>query len=126
MKKLITTLTLLLMFSSPSYAELTKMDEDVMGNRHYVDFDRIRKVDGHVYFWQLTDLLKPNSDGDFKLFRVKVLSRSTHTQPMGEGTPSAYSNKLNEKWAYLTPKSALEISLNAVCKRFILCKSLYE
>jgi hypothetical protein len=36
---------------------------DVEGNTHYVDFERIKKHDGYVYWWDLTDLLKPNEYG---------------------------------------------------------------
>ncbi len=127
MKKLITTLTLLLMFSSPSYAEWTKVSEGVeSGNTFYVDFDRIRKVDGFVYYWVLSNLLKPDSDGDFsyksyrqgdcKLFRLKGLSVSAYTQQMGKGTPSVSSNKPQE-WKYPSPNSVNELILNKVCKR---------
>ncbi len=127
MKKLITTLTLLLMFSSPSYAEWTKVTENEYGSTTYVDFDRIRKVDGFVYYWALGDLPKPDSwgnfsykwyyQGDCKLFRNKMLRISYHTQPMGEGTPSQTDNTPDEEWSYPSPNSASETVLNAVCNR---------
>ena len=127
MKKLITTLTLLLMFSSPSYAEWTKVSRGVSENTYYVDFDRMRKVDGYVYYWFLLDLLKPDYSGDFsykayrqgdcKLFRIKKLSNSYHTQPMGEGTPSIISNKPDAEWEYPIPSSVDGFFLNTVCKR---------
>ena len=66
------------------------------GNTYYVDFDRIIKVDGYVYYWFLGDYLKPTklgilsfrvySQGDCKLFRFKSLSYSFHKEPMGGGT----------------------------------------
>ena len=125
MKKLITTLTFLLMFSSPSYAEWTKMGENTEGTIFYLDFDRIRKVDGSVYYWVLGDFLKPNQYGDFsyqdykqgdcKLFRSKRLSVTVYTQPMGKGT-SATSN-IPKEWVYPPPDSVGEYLLNAVCNR---------
>ena len=61
-------------------------------NTFYVDFERIREVDGYVYYWTLTDFLKPNkygvwsgkiyNQGDCKLFREKRLSFSYHKEPM--------------------------------------------
>ena len=47
MKKLTLIFTLLVstvMFSSPSYSEWTKVNEDVKGNSFYVDFERIKKL----------------------------------------------------------------------------------
>jgi hypothetical protein len=126
MKKLITTLTLLLMFSSPSYAEWERVGEGVNGDTYYIDFDRIRKVDGFVYYWVLTDYLKPNQYGDFsyqdykqgdcKLFRSKRLSVSVYPQPMGKGTPSTL-NEPDKEWDYPSPNSVNEYLLNKVCKR---------
>ena len=101
------------------------MGKNERGDSFYVDMDRIRKVDGYVYYWQLTDLLKPNSDGEFsgklyihgdcKLFRLKVLSASFYTQSMGEGITSSTSNTPDEEWRYPIPKSPGEYVLNAVC-----------
>jgi hypothetical protein len=30
------------------------MVEDTEGNTFYVDFERIKKLDGYVYFWRLS------------------------------------------------------------------------
>ena len=99
MKKLLLIFTLLLstlMFSTPSYAEWTKVSRGEDGVISYVDFERIRKHGGYVYFWKLTDYLKLTKygvlsnqmykQGDCKVFRYKVLSFSFHKEPMGGGT----------------------------------------
>jgi hypothetical protein len=96
-------LTFSVMFSSTSFAGWTKVRETVEGDTYYVDFERIRKHGGYVYYWMLSDYLKPTKfgdlsskvyyQGDCKLFRTMRLSSSYHIQPMGEGTPSAVSNK---------------------------------
>jgi hypothetical protein len=74
----------------------------------------------------LQDFLKPISQGssfrgyyqgDCKLFRVKELSYSFHTLPMGEGNPFISSNKPEAEWYYPPPESVGEYLLNAVCKR---------
>ena len=125
---LILTFLFSLMFSSPSYSEWTKVDEGTgssnRGINFYVDFDRIRKVDGYVYYWVLTDYLKPTEtghlsskiyfQGDCKLFRIKFLSVSHHKEPMGEGTGDSYSPE-NPEWDYPYPDSVMETILKTVC-----------
>ena len=68
MKKLTLIFTLLcstVMFSSNSFAEWEKLKKNsVDGDTFYVDFERIRKHDGYVYYWVLEDLIKPDKDGD--------------------------------------------------------------
>ena len=58
MKTLLTVFTLLftLMFSSTSFADWTKVTEDVKRNTYNVVYERIKKVDENVYSWDLTDL----------------------------------------------------------------------
>jgi hypothetical protein len=115
-----------LVFASPSYAKWKKVSESVNGNTYYVDFERIRKHEGFVYFWQLTDLLKPDEygelsfkvykQGDCKLFQYKSLSYVYHKQPMGQDTGDTDSIK-HPEWAYPPPSSANEAILKAVCSR---------
>ena len=93
----------------------------------YWDFDRIRKHGGYVYFWWLSDLRKPSKNGylsyehyyqgDCKLFRLKTLSYSYYTQPMGKGTPSKSSNKPDKEWEYPFPNSANHFTLKSICSR---------
>ena len=115
------------MFSSTSFAGWTKVGKSVRGDTFYVDFERIRKVDGYVYWWRLTDYLKPTQfgdlsskvyhQGDCKLFRWKRLSASYHTQPMGEGQPSTTGVSKNQQWNYPPPNSVIETILKKVCSR---------
>jgi hypothetical protein len=123
---LILTLLLSLMFSSPSYSEWTRIQENVEGTTFYVDFERIRKVNEYVYWWDLQDYLKPTANGrvsgetynqgDCKLFRYKFLSFSHHKEPMGGGTPDS-SNLKNPEWEYPHPNSSIETILKTVCNR---------
>jgi hypothetical protein len=128
MKKLTLIFTLLfstVMFSSPSYAKWTKVSEHVSGKTIYVDFERIRKHGGFVYFWFLVEYLKPIKSGtlstrnyrqgDCKLFRFKDLSLFSHKEPMGGGTSNPYTPP--DKWWYPSPNSANEIILKQVCSR---------
>ena len=128
MKKLTLLFILLIstvVFASPSYAEWSKVGKNVIGTTYYVDFERMRKVDGFVYFWRMSDLLKPDQDGDLsykvynqgdcKLFRNKRLSVSYHKEPMGGGTGKNFTPP--DKWEYPSPKSSFESILKSVCSR---------
>jgi len=122
---LIFALTFTVMFSSTSYAEWTKVGANVHGDTFYVDFERIRKHGGYVYYWRLVDYLKPDKwgdlsaqmyvQGDCKLLRSKTLAWSTYTRPMGRGDHSTFINKPNKNWTYPHPNSVGEKILNRVC-----------
>lgn len=129
MKKLILIFVLLfstVIVSSLSYAEWTNVGENVGGSAYYVDFERKRKHDGYVYYWQLTDYIKPTEygdlsskiyvQGDCKLFRYKYLSYSFHKEPMGGG-PSDVINDSDQNWTYPAPNSMTEAVLKSVCSR---------
>ena len=127
MKRLtLLTVLVLSLLSTPVFADWTKLGEKVSGDTIYVDFERIRKHGGYVYWWDLSDFLKPTElgylsgklykQGDCKLFRFKVLSDSFHKEPMGGGTPSTYSNKPDKEWIYPLPNSSMETILKSVCK----------
>ena len=65
MKTLLTisTLVFTVMFASTSFGGWTKMVKNVDGETFYVDFERIRKHGGYVYYWYLSDNLKPTKQG---------------------------------------------------------------
>ena len=129
MKTLLTIFTLVftVMFSSTSWGEWTKVGENVDGNTFYVDFERIRKHDGYVYFWFLSDYLKPLTDSmllsskryhqvDCKSFGFKVLSYVLHKQSMGRDIGET-AEPHNKKWRYPRPNSVNETVLKKVCSR---------
>ena len=131
MKNLLLILTLLftsVFFSSPSYAEWTKVIEGGANNNNgdtgYVDYEGIRKHDGFVYWWELGDYLKPQmgylsaksyNQGDCKLFRLKVLSYSWHKEPMGGGT--GITVNIPDNSGFPDPKSIDGHKLKSVCDR---------
>ena len=114
------------MFSSNSYAEWTKVgisaDKIIT---YYVDFESIKEHDGYVYFWYLSDWLKPTENVfsitmyaqvDCKLYRVKILSTSFHTLPMGKGTTKT-KNPSNPEWSYPPPNSKNNGAVEQVCDK---------
>ena len=123
MKKLLLALALTVMVSSPASAAWTRVIQDAGGNTWYVDFDRIKKHDGYVYYWELVDYLKPDESGtlssqayiqsDCGRFRFKILATSFHKQPMGGGS----STKNNENLPWLDTKGDQigETVLKRVC-----------
>ena len=127
MKKLILILLFsTVIFSSPSYAGWTEVSKGVDGNTFYVDFERIRKHDGYVYWWMLVDYLKPNKrghlshksyqQGDCKLFRFKNLNMTFYNEPMG-GDTSVTLNEPDKEWTYPVPDTVDESVLKQVCNR---------
>ena len=124
---ILTTLIFSVMFSSStSFAEWKKVSENVSGDTFYVDFERIKKHDGYVYYWRLSDYLKPTEHGDLsykiynqgdcKKFRYKWLSWSWHKEPMGGGEIGETSNTPDKDWKYPPPDSSGEIILKTVCQ----------
>ena len=123
---LILTLTFSVMFPSPSFADWKRVSTNVDGSTFYVDFERIRKHGGYVYWWDLVDYLKPKSygtwssqtyyEGDCGKFRVKILGDVYHKQAMGRDTGESVTRK-NPKWEYPSPNSVDESILKSVCSR---------
>ncbi len=126
MKKLLLILTLLfsVMFSSLSYAEWTYITKNTYGDEYYLDFETIRKNDGYVYYWYLSNYLEPSEMGNFsatmyhkgdcKLFRFKYLSYIFYKGPMGKGTENI-TEHVNNNWIYPSPDSVISAILENVC-----------
>ena len=115
------------MFPSASFAEWDFVARNNLGDTYYLDFERIRKRDGYVYFWRLSSYPEPTSLGnqsglvyiqaDCKLFRSKFLSDIYYTQPMGKGKENGGSNVPDEQWSYPLPNSVGEKILDIVCNQ---------
>jgi hypothetical protein len=129
MKTLLTIFTLVftMMFSSTSFAGWTKVIESSSGNTFYVDYERIRKHGGYVYWWELSDYLEPTygdlshklyKQGDCRVFRSRDLSFLFHKEPMGGGTGQVVEPKGEQKnWIYPSPNSINDVILKKVCSR---------
>jgi hypothetical protein len=129
MKNLLHIFTLIIstvMFSSLSHADWTRVGENGSGMTFYVDFEKIIKHDGYVFWYGLINLLKPDKDGDTsykgyrqgdcKLVRYKYLTSSFHKEPMGGGTGVTVSPK-NPEWKYPNPNSVKQVVLETVCNK---------
>ena len=118
-------MTFTVTLSSPSYAKWTKVTEGVDGDTYYVDFERIRKHGGFVFYWVLSDYIKTApcgdlstkvySQGDCKLFQEKILSFSFHKEPMGGGNGDIQKPvKEYQGWQNPLPNSVNENILKRV------------
>ena len=115
------------MFSSPSYSEWTKLFSTGGGvNTIYIDLKNIRKHNEYIYYWTLSDYLKPITSknllsskryqqGDCNIFRFKVLSYVYHQQPMGKDVGES-DEPVNKKWRYPSPSDGDALVLKLVCK----------
>jgi hypothetical protein len=130
MKKIliiITYLSTIVMFSSNSHSEWTEIVESAIGKgTYYLDFDRISKRNGYVYYWYLNDALQSTNGvssgeiyrkGDCKSFRYKLISYLPYKQPMGQGSPLFSNPKTieNAQWTKPNRNSVGERLLKNVC-----------
>ena len=119
-------LTFSVMLPSTSFSCWTEVLEDGVGNTYYVDFERIRKAEGHIYVWSLLDRDKPNHVGYFStqvyrkidctLSRFKILSYSFHEAGMGRGNGTPLITK-SPVWVYPPSNSSTELILKSICSR---------
>ena len=124
MKKLLILLFSMLI-SFNSYGEWTYIIEEEDGDKYYIDNDSIKEHDGYIYWWGLTDYVKPYSgdlsveayfEGDCGINRWRLLSIVFFKQSMGTGqkdiqTPTGeYAN-----W-YYPPSDRIDgMLLNHAC-----------
>tara|TARA_B100001250_G_scaffold256250_1_gene220600 strand:- start:132 stop:524 length:393 start_codon:yes stop_codon:yes gene_type:complete len=121
-------LVFLIAFPTFGFAEWKKMNKSTGEINNYIDFKRIRKQGEYVYFWQLSDYLKPIKkdnfsakkfiQGDCKKFRYKILSSSYHKEAMGRGRSDG-QDPVEKGWSYPNLNSVNEASLEAVCKHIM-------
>ena len=92
----------------------------------YIDFDRIRKHEGKIYYWRLENpwefawKYNPYSqtyyfEAECGPFRERILSISRYKSFMAKGTPEIIDNKPDTDWYYPTPGSVDDGLLNTVC-----------
>ena len=123
MKKLLVLLFSLLI-SFNSYGEWEKVFSNSHGDTFYIDFDKIKKHDGYVYWWHLKDYLVPDgrglsdmyyNQGDCENNRIKILTNFFFKLPMGEGLISNPSNTAYKGWTNPKTGGEMESWLILVC-----------
>ena len=109
MKKLILFLSFIVFYSSNSFADLKwkKIGANVDGDVYYIDQLSIKKVSNKVYYFTLTDYIRPSdSGGDLsaKIYQevncldlsFRYLKDFYYLEPMGRGEPSTIYDKVGE------------------------------
>ena len=128
MKSILTLITLVftMMFSSTSFADWTEVSKTIRNDTFYVDFTRIKKYDGYIYFWTLGDyeirseqgtasVINYNK-GDCTLFRMKNLNQRLFRGQMGQDRLGEITEE-DKDWTYPPPNSVRETLLATVCSR---------
>ena len=118
------------MLSLSSYGGWTKLIEDGDGDSYYIDFDTIEEKNGHVYWWQMRDYLKPSkgnkivktlTKGDCAISRSSGVSYIFYKPPMIGGEKDLYS-PIKPEWDYLVSGSVAKKLLDVSCKLVELSK----
>jgi hypothetical protein len=127
MKKITLLLVIIFtfLFSTTSWGEWKFVSENMKGSKFYYDKDRIRKSGKFIYFWILTDFLKPTEGGNFSsfgyiqldcsIFRYKDLRFQSYNKSMGEGKMTEEWTPKDE-WKYPPPDSVNEFVYNKICE----------
>ncbi len=115
-------------FASHAYSEWTKVGERTSGAEVFVDFKRISKKNGFVYFWVLVNHPKPvwaekymsvksYNHGDCGSFKFMTMSYTRYTGQMGNGdvVEGIGGSISSPEWGYPRPDSSGEIVLKLVC-----------
>ena len=111
-------------FASPVFAGWTEVGKNVIGTTYYIDYDTVKENNGSVYYWELQDLLKPDSDRDLSYKslvevdcgtprKFRYLSVSYYTQPMAGGKVTEMNP--HDEWYYPKPNSVSGIMTKRVC-----------
>jgi len=122
MKKLLILLFSILI-SFNSYGEWEKITSNDNGSSFYLESDTIKQNSGYIYWWLLTDYLKP-IDGDLStevyvqtdcsIAREKHLSFTSYSKSMGRGIRTS-TFEPPDKWMYPNPGSVSKKFLDYIC-----------
>jgi len=108
----------------PSNAEWTKVVKSDNGNTVFIDFERIRKKNGYIFFWSLIDRQNANHLGylstqvyrqaDCKMTRYKILKYTFHEKRMGNESGTSIDS-IKPNWEFPSPSSEEELLLSVIC-----------
>ena len=126
MKKITILLVIIFtfLFSTTSWGDWNIGSFNLDEGKLYYDKDRVRKSGKYLYFWELSDFIKPiggvyfsstrYTELDCSIFRYKWLKFETYNKSMGEGEKT-YSPQ-PDKWEYPKPQSSSEYMFNIICE----------
>ena len=116
---------LLTLAAAPAWAEWVKVSE-TDNSVFYIDPATIRKDGNLRRVWQVTDLKQRENEGgmssrvlyehDCKEERSRILSLSTHSDPMAGGKTLA-SYDATGKWTHMPPGTPVQTIMRIVCAK---------
>ena len=128
MKKITIILVIIFtfLFSTTSWGDWNFVVENLNGSKFYYDKDRVRKSGKSIFFWVLTDHIKPTKWGgvlsytiyvqlECSNFRYKYLKYQTYNKSMGEGKQTGDLTPKDE-WNYPQPTSISEVMFKKICE----------
>ena len=114
--------------SSNALAGWELIDTSAKGTEYYVYMDQIRKSDGHIYFWEITNFGTPTKRGSrsSKSYHelkcgslgTRILNDEYYKQRLAKGTPWSGSDKPDTNFTFAHPGSSWEFVLQAICNKF--------
>ena len=124
MKNIFCTIILSFLFSYSVFAEWTYVTQSSGGSGGYIylDVERVKKHDGYVYFWVLTDFIEPfqgdlsvktYTQADCNIFRYQYLTHNFFKEPMGMGDYDVVQS--DDNWRYPSPNTVFEEVLKFAC-----------
>jgi len=126
MKKFLVILFILLFQNFPSFGEWKKVTEGVRNDIFYIDFDKVKKIKGEIYYWTLINFDKRNKFGffsitnyrkvDCKNLRYWGLKVFFYTEKMGNGIKKP--GLIPNKWSNVSPGSVHEFKLKLICEKY--------
>ena len=126
MKKITLLLVIIFtfLFTNTSWGEWTYLVNNNKGDNFYYYKDGVRKSGKYIYFWELTDYIKPTkgvlsvttyTQLDCSIFRFMQLKFHSYNKSMGEGEKT-YEFIPKDEWKYPQPKSTFEYFYNKICE----------
>ena len=123
MKKLSLYLFLVLMFCNVGFAEWKQVSINDTGGKQYFDPTSIKKSDGYIQVWTMTDYPEPDPSGNYSnkiLMKIdcnnlgfKFIEAMFYTGHMGRG--EGLSLEPPDEWGQFSPNSVGEDFVKLVC-----------
>jgi len=115
----------IVMLASPSSAEWTEVAQSIDGDTFYIHYDSMKENKGYLYYWTLSDYLKPTKGGTSSVRALRKVDCQTprkyqflsyifYDERMGSGSGNTVKGTSNE-WDYPTPDGVDELLINMAC-----------
>ena len=128
MKKLLFTILFLFVFTANCKAEWTFVATGKSGGSVSIDFEKIKKSDGKIYFWYLIDFNEAKNyefgttlsnavyaEADCKIYRFNDIEYHAYSQKNGKGTLLNSFKNLEKDWYNPLPNTLYDIMLTRLC-----------